>query len=145
MSTSSVRPRRDCPSFRPGHQTHWIQAKLSWSRHRDAPRRTVASVQVDDSGLLALTLPGGAVEHRWNHDPAFVRSRLAAPHRGRVQLVQPALLKIGTTLVSVCTVDEVERCPTDQDPDELSLTERLEQLGGFSVPGSDVVEGKDRP
>lgn len=136
MSGSPVRPRRDCPSFRPGHQTHWIQAKQS-TRH-GRTRRAVEVVTVDDSGLLALTMPDGTVQHRWTHDPRFVRARLADPDRGPVQLIEPALLRIGSTLVSVCTVEDIVRCPTDEDPDALPLAEQMDRLGGFSVPGRDL-------
>ena len=141
MSDSPVRPRRDCPSFRPGHTTHWIQAKLSWSRYRDE-RWPVDEVVVEDSGLLVLTMADGTVEHRWTHDPSFVRSRLAEPsRRADVELAEPALLKVGNTCVSVCRIDDIVRCPTDTDVGALSLEERMEQLGGFSVPGRDVVDG----
>ena len=138
MAPSYVRPRHDCPSFRPGHMTHWIQAKLSWTRYRDAPRRSVESVAVDDSGLLTLTMADGSIEHRWNHDPAFVQYRVADPERGEVHLAEPALLRIGSTLLSVCTIDEAQRCPTDVATDELSLADRLERLGGFDTPGRAV-------
>ena len=145
MSPSSVRPRHDCPSFRPGHMTHWIQAKLSWTRYRDTARRPVVAVAVDDTGLLALTMPDGSVAHRWNHDPAFVRSRLAGPDRGEVRLAEPALLRIGTTLVSVCTIDEAQRCPTDVATGELSLADRLERLGGFDVPAAGDLRADGEP
>ena len=140
MSDSPVRARRDCPSFRPGHQTHWIQAKLSVSRYRDT-RQPVEAVTVDDSGLLVLTMPDGTVEHRWTHDPRFVRARLAGPDRRPVQLSEPALLLVGQTCLSVCTVDDAVRCPTDTDPGELSLQDRLDRLGGFGVPARDLREG----
>lgn len=138
MSHSPVRPRRDCPSFRPGHMTHWIQAKLSWSRDADQ-RWPVDGVVVEDSGLLVLAMADGTVEHRWTHDPRFVRARLADPARGRLQLAEPALLRIGDTLVSVCRLDDLVRCPTDTDVGALSLGERLEELGGFGGAGRDVA------
>ena len=139
MSDSPVTPRRDCPSFRPGHQTHWIQARLSWKQYAE-DRWPVDEVVVEDSGLLVLTMADGTVEHRWTHDPRFVRARLADPERRRrpVQLAEPALLKVGGSLVSVCTLDAIVRCPTDADVGALSLEERLEQLGGFSMPGRDA-------
>lgn len=141
MSDSPVRPRRDCPSFRPGHMTHWIQARLSWRQYEDQ-RWPVDEVVVEDSGLLVLTMADGTVEHRWTHDPRFVRARLADPDRNAdLQLAEPALLRVGGSLVSVCTLDDIVRCPVDTDVGALSLEERMEQLGGFSVPARDVVDG----
>ena len=97
---------------------------------------------VEDSGLLVLTMADGAVEHRWTHDPRFVRSRLDdtdAPDD--VELAEPALLRVAGSLVSVCRLDAIVRCPTETEVGALSLDERLEQLGGFSVPGRDLADG----
>ncbi len=143
MSHSPVRPRRDCPSFRPGHMTHWIQARMSWSRYADQ-RWPVDEVVVEDSGLLVLTMADGTIEHRWTHDPRFVRARLADPERKRtpVELAEPALLKVGGALVSVCRVDDIARCPTGTDVGALSLEDRIELLGGFNVPGRDVPDDR---
>ena len=137
-NNSPVHPRRDCPSFGPGHQTHWIQAKLSWSRYADR-RWPVDEVVVEDSGLLVLTMADGTVEHRWTHDPRFVRARLAELGDDEaVELAEPALLKVGAACVSVCRLDAIVRCPVDTDVGALSLEDQLDQLGGFSVPGRGV-------
>lgn len=92
---------------------------------------------VEDSGLLVLTMADGTVEHPWTHDPGYVRAQLAAPRRAShsVQLAEPALLKLGSGMVSVCRLEDIVRCPTDTDVGALSLEERIERLGGFSVPG----------
>jgi hypothetical protein len=63
---------RSCPSYRPGHQVHWIQAKKSVEEQQPVIN---VSVEVDDDGRidivgdeLKLTL--------WNHDPGRLRSAL---------------------------------------------------------------------
>ena len=87
----------------------------------------------------------GTVEHRWTHDPRFVRARLAELGDDEaVELAEPALLKVGAACVSVCRLDAIVRCPVDTDVGALSLEDRIDQLGGFSVPGGADRQARHR-
>jgi hypothetical protein len=139
-----VPARGACPSYRPGHSVHPIQARHAW-RATDPPARPrVEDIAVEDSGLLTLRMADGFLEQRWHHDPATVRALLAEPsaRRHTIVLAEPALMLIAAVAVSVCKVDAIVRCPTDTDVGALSLEERLEQLGGFNVAGRDVMDGR---
>jgi hypothetical protein len=67
-----------CGSFHPGHDVHFIQARLTWETRRDECR-TVSDVA--DDGTITFGDGGTA----WNHDPGRLW-RVLARH-GREVLV----------------------------------------------------------
>ncbi len=108
-----VPARGACPSNRPGHGLHPTQARHLWREAAPDARRQVDQVAVEDSGLLTMALSDGSTTHRWNHDPDSLRGLLDELGEDRpVVLAEPALLVVGVVGVSVCTVEEIERCPT---------------------------------
>ena len=61
-----------CPSYRPGHQVHWIQAKKSVDEQQQVIN---VSVVVRDDGRIDIV--GDELNlTMWNHDPGRLRSAL---------------------------------------------------------------------
>lgn len=50
-----------CTSYRPGHRTHYVQARMARSGHPVTLARP-------RGGLFDVTLPDGTVETWWHHD-----------------------------------------------------------------------------
>ena len=79
-----------CSIYRPGHEAHWIQAKLA----REEPPAAVrfgTVVSVEDDGWITVRVDGGRVRF-WNHDPRRAREFLRKSE-GRVELPGYGLLR----------------------------------------------------
>lgn len=114
-----VPARGACPTYRPGHAVHPTQARHLWRESAADRRHRVDQVAVEDSGLLTVTLSDGSTTHRWNHDPLALRDLLAQPREDRhAVLAEPSLLVVTGVAVSVCTLEDIVRCPTHTGIDD---------------------------
>ena len=74
--TKAVRPvdYASCALYTPGHQVHFIQARLAWEAD-PANYRNATLVSVEDDGWITVQLDGEALRF-WTHDPARVSQAL---------------------------------------------------------------------
>lgn len=130
-----------CGYYLPGHDVHWIQAKVSARSDAPAPQPGHL-LEVRADGLLIVESSGGL--HRlWNHDPERLE-RLAKPNNS-VLTYQPRfhLLRTSSTsgsfLFCVADAEHPARRPCPTHPPTGSLTELLREAGGFSLPGPEAL------
>jgi len=96
-----------CGSYRPGHDTHWIQASKSWEPGQPLIEVTVREVY-DDGRLdiegqdLKTTL--------WQHDPARLRKSLIPDWQALWQPRFHLLRVYPGTLFNVARLEEVTGC-----------------------------------
>lgn len=100
-----------CPSYLPGHNTHWIQARLAGA-HPGTP----VALRDPDEGWFTVVLPDGSEHRWWNHDADRVATACAI---AQAVLCEPGpLLKIptGDTVIPLYPlthpVPSVADCPT---------------------------------
>ena len=140
MSDQAIAYR--CGLYLPGHDVHWIQAKLSREKRDQRPTRPGQLIKTDPDGLVVVEVEG-VVYRLWNHDPLRME-RLVARNRGSVSYQPGAgLLRtesvLGNFLFCVADADdpELRECPST--PPAGSPFELLRTAGGFSMPGPDVL------
>lgn len=125
----SIEPLR-YGSYRPGHEVHFIRAKLSGQGVSRAGTATV-----DQLGWITVDVHDGDRVRLWNHHPERLTALLLTTG-GRVELRERSVLGVpkadGSYLVSVGT--EQWPCPSDDDSLEgISLSEVIKRRGGFTI------------
>lgn len=135
-----------CGLYLPGHDVHWIQAKVSLKGDAIPPEPGHV-LQVRSDGLLIVEVQG-SVHRLWNHDPDRLELLVSA-NGGRVtyqpgfSLLRTASEEGGRYLFCVAAADAPDRRPCPEGPPTGSLTERLRAAGGFSVSGPDALRMLD--
>ena len=135
-----------CGLYLPGHDVHWIQAKLSVKR--DAPLPEAGHLlEVRTDGVLFVEMQG-AVYRLWHHDPARLELRVKVnkgriTYQSRFGLLRTSAGPGSHALFCVADADASDRrsCPTS--PPAGSLPELLKKAGGFSVPGPEDLRMLD--
>jgi hypothetical protein len=132
-----------CDLYLPGHLVHRLQAKRAATS--DDPVRWGRLDTIDHAGVITVEFLDGA-ERYWTHRPEQIE-RLAVP--GDKVRVSPRwdLLSVHRRfeqLVIVCVADAAtprQPCSVaDAAPASIEdLLLRLEERGGFVVPGADVT------
>jgi hypothetical protein len=130
-----------CGLYTPGHQVHWIQAKLAWEGD-PSEYLEGALLEVDDDGWITLQVDGKALRF-WNHDPARARECFEASE-GRVGLPGNSVLHAphedGRYCICISTNGPTPCLPAPPStPDPLELVEQMRTHGGFSVPGEAIL------
>lgn len=130
-----------CALYTPGHQVHFIQAKLSWEGD-PLKYRNGTLVSIEDDGWITVEVDEAEV-CVWNHEPARARYRIEAAG-GLVVLREPHVLATpsanGNALFSIS--DTTTACvPPSTEPDNspTGLVEQLLSRGGFMVSGAEAV------
>jgi len=130
-----------CALYTPGHQVHFIQAKLSWQGD-PLKYRSGSLVSVDDDGWISVVIDQAEVRI-WNHEPARARHRIEAAG-GLVVLREPHVLATptacGNALFSIS--DTVTACvapSAESDNSPTGLVEQLLSRGGFMVSGAEAL------
>lgn len=140
-------PARKCGLYLPGHDVHWIQAKLSWSETPDprtgAPKMRVPGqlLEVRPDGFLIVEIEG-SLRRLWNHDSDRLAT-LVARNDGAI-LHQPGwgllLTKSeqGNYLFCVADANDPDLRPCPSEPPTGSPMDLMLGAGGFSLSGSAV-------
>jgi hypothetical protein len=119
-------PGKRCGAFRPGHDMHYIQARLCSEAGPGVPSRVD---RVDDDGTIHLA-DGTTV---WNHDPEGVRKLLSA--RGNdVFVASHGVLRVpdetGAYMVCVSTAPDPCRPETAEVIPGESIRDEVLRRGG---------------
>lgn len=137
-----------CGLYLPGHDVHWIQAKLA-ARCEPHPKTGIKReatagelLEVRPDGLVIIEVEG-EVRRLWNHDSDRLK-RLVARNRGEISH-QPGfnLLRTrsggGSYLFYVAEADsrEIQPCPPSAPTG--TLVELLKNAGGFSIRGREAL------
>jgi hypothetical protein len=130
-----------CAMYTPGHQVHFIQAKLSWEGD-PLKYRSGTLVSVEDDGWITVEVDGAEV-CVWNHEPARARHRIEAAD-GLVVLREPHVLATptanGNALFSIS--DAVTACvppSAEADNSPAGLHKQVLTHGGFMISGIEAV------
>jgi hypothetical protein len=130
-----------CALYRPGHQVHFIQAKLSWEGD-PLKYRSGSLVSVEDDGWITVEVDGAEVRV-WNHEPARARHRIEAAG-GLVVLREPHILATpsadGNALFSISeTVTACVPPSAEADNSPAGLHKQVLTHGGFMISGIEAV------
>ncbi len=133
----SRRPQPECDLYIPGHIVHWIQAKLAWEHPREW-----AVLEGVQGQVITVRFPDRSARYR-NHQ---VEALLDIAERGSSILVSA---RYGTLSVPsdhgslwcfcIAEADEAWRACSVAPTYPVScqdLIDRLEDRGGFSIPGA---------
>jgi len=131
-----------CDLYKPGHQPHFIQAKLAWEDD-PAKYRNGTLMSVADDGWITVEV-GGELLRFWNHEPA--RARICFEQAGgRVGVPGHSLLHAPSTgggnyCFSVST-DGPTPCapPSTAGSSPAGLFQQAMSHGGFTVSGIEAV------
>jgi hypothetical protein len=126
---------RPCGSYTPGHDMHYIQARLS----REAGERRAARIaSVDDDGTI--TFADGTT--LWNHDPVRLRGLLAR-HDSDVTLGTHGVMRLphDGSEYCFCVADEATPCPGPADPPTSieDVARQVLERGGVMISGQEVL------
>lgn len=147
MSTRPTRAALDhvdhtkCALYTPGHQVHFIQAKLSWEGD-PLKYRSGTLVSVEEDGWITVEVDGEQVRV-WNHEPARARHRIEASG-GLVVLREPHVLATptanGNALFSISYMATACAPPSGEaDNSPTGLVAQLMSRGGLLVSGTEAV------
>lgn len=130
MSTRPVPRARTCGSYTPGHDVHFIQARLS---RESSPESRTTIEAIDDDGTIHLA-DGTTL---WNHDPK--RLRLVVEHFGPAATIRTrGVLALQSYLFCVAPTPDPCR-PTAPGPlPGESLIDEVIRRGGAIRRGTDV-------
>jgi hypothetical protein len=136
VSTSPVPPVRVCGQYRPGHDVHFIQARLSF----EGPPGTPTTIRaIDGDGTVHLT--DGTT--RWNHDPDRLRW-FVEQLGGAATIRSHGVLTVRNHLFCVSGApDPCRPTPPGPLPGESFLAE-LTRRGGALRRGADLLAELDR-
>jgi hypothetical protein len=126
-----------CALYKPGHQVHFIQAKLGWEQD-PANRRTGTLISVQDDGWISVDVDGEVLRF-WNHAPARARACFQESG-GRVGLPGHCLLHAPTETGNYCfcvSTDGPTPC-AGPPPAGASLTEQIKSHGGLFLSGPEI-------
>jgi hypothetical protein len=116
-----------CGSYTPGHDVHYIQARLSAEHGMGMPARIE---RVDDDGTIRF-VDGSTL---WNHDPERLRAILDRFGNDAFLMSRGVLrLPNGTGAYLICVAEAPDPCRADTAtviPGE-SLADELRRRGGF--------------
>lgn len=127
-----------CGLYLPGHDVHWIQAKLAARSETDlaVPGHLL---EARPDGLILVEVDGG-IRRLWNHNPERLK-RIAARDNGEISH-QPRfhlLLVRGSYVFCVVDADSSERQPCPERPPTGDPIQLLKEAGGFSIPGPEAL------
>ena len=135
-------PAAHCPLYLPGHNVHWIQARLTWNEPQHDPiPATLLAVETDGEFTVEVD---GEVRRYWNHEPQRLTRALRKYH-GVFELVGYGVLtvprelrRVGQPFPMFCIVgpDSEHRrpCPDPDDARTANPIERLRPSGaGFTI------------
>lgn len=135
-------PKR-CGSYEVGHETHHIQARMSWEDHSFTPGRAT----VDGDGWITVDTDDGQLR-RWTHDPDRLRAVLgehgpAVEVRSNYVLAVPHIDAAGrrsSVFISVAMAPSC--CPSrPAKSEDLSIHDlfvQIKERGGFLVHLKDI-------
>jgi len=142
--SNDMAPRK-CGLYLPGHEVHWIQARLS-GNDIENPREDGHLIAIEDDGTIVFKIDGNIkIERAWNHEPKRIAA-FAAQSGGRVIIHRrwhilgvPDMRQVGATfLFCIGDPDDHRECPSEPPTgDPLDL---LAETGGFSMRGVDAIE-----
>ena len=119
-----------CGAFTPGHDVHYIQARLSAEHGMGIPAHID---RVDDDGTIHFA--DGTTQ--WNHDPERLRTILERFGNGAFLMSRGVLrLPNGTGAYLICVADAPDPCrpeTSDVIPGE-SIIDEIKRRGGFLRP-----------
>lgn len=139
----SIERARSCGLYLPGHDVHWIQARLSVEEELQRPSTPGLLLGVQPDGLVVVEV-NGVVRRLWNHDTDRLE-QLVARNRGEVSH-QPGfgLLKTpsekSSYLFCVADADSPDLRPCLAHPPTGGPLELLREAGGFSIPGPEALD-----
>lgn len=144
----SIERAYQCGLYLPGHDVHWIQAKVSAQSAAD-PRKARSNLwapghllDVRSDGSLVVEVDG-AVRRLWNHDPDRLE-QLVARNLGEISH-QPGFSLIrtkserGSYLFCVADADSPDLRPCPAHPPTGNPMDLLREADGFSVPGPEAL------
>jgi hypothetical protein len=135
-----------CALYKPGHQVHFIQVRLTALGEQRENRRGQL-VSIDEAGWISVAVEG-KVERFWTHDPSRAREaflgsggKVGLPGYGTLYAEQ----KKGRRYLCVATEAEgATPClhPLWRGASVEDLAGRLESSGGFMVSGRELQESQ---
>lgn len=140
MSVEPVAYR--CGLYLPGHDVHWIQARVARKDGTGCPEFHGHLLGTRPGGV-AIIEAGGVVHRLWNHN-ADRLERLAAVNDGAVSY-QPGFGLVrtasngGSYLFCVIDADSPDLRPCPDSPPTGTMVELLRNAGGFSIPGREAL------
>ncbi len=131
-----------CDLYKPGHQPHFIQAKLA-SENDPAKYRNGTLMSVEDDGWITVEVDGELLRF-WNHEPTRARACFKQAG-GRVGLPGYSLLhaphKEGRRYCFSVSEDGPTPCapPSTAGSSPKGLYEQVMTHGGFLVSGAEAA------
>ncbi|CAN5634624.1 hypothetical protein BH20ACT21_BH20ACT21_19730 [soil metagenome] len=130
-----------CGLYIPGHDVHWIQAKLGSKDKTNLPAPGHL-VEVRPDGLVIVEIEDD-VRRLWNHDPERLK-RLVTRNSGEISH-QPrwGLMSTpsdgGAYQFCVADADRPDLRPCPAHPPTGDPADLLREAGGFSIPGPEAL------
>ncbi len=138
-----------CGLYLPGHDVHFIQARLSWNEPKHPPMPGVVT-DISDDGEFRVKFEGKRNRRRyWNHDPQRLAHQVAR-NDGHVELrdygVLATLTDQGQSLFYVAKPNSQFRrpCPGPGDPGPSDPIDALLTRGGFLMPAATALRAAER-
>jgi hypothetical protein len=127
-----------CALYKPGHQVHFIQAKLGWEGD-PAKYRNGTLLSVQDDGWITVGVEGEVLRF-WNHEPERAR-RCFEESGGRVGLPGHALLhaasNTGGNYCFCVSTDGPTPCAGPPPPGTSPL-EQIKSHGGLILSPAEI-------
>jgi hypothetical protein len=131
MERSAIPAPKQCGSYRPGHEVHWIQAIRS--AEDSTPSRSGEVLGIAGEVIEVRFADGDVARYR-HHDTARLRAELEALGPGVTVKARWSLLHCDSLhSIALDTGQPLSPCPSQEpvgtDPD--ALLARLHSYGGF--------------
>jgi hypothetical protein len=140
-SATDLGPAKHCGAYTPGHEVHYIQARIS---SREGPGTSARISAIDDDGTIHFA--DGTT--KWNHEPKRLRRAVDASGPG-VLLCAHHVLRVPHPggAYCFCLGDAPSPCPGPaKKPTSVEdLVTQLNERGGFLIPGADALRLRARP